>query len=97
LPAGPEKKQLSVTICYQPVKLGVKTVDSKLAFFDTLRRVAGHSGYANEFIVGRANLENLRVFRDSLEFNSVDYQSTHVIIEAIEAHGEVKVWWSIQD
>ena len=79
------------------MKIGVKTVDSKLPFFDTLRRVAGCSGYANEFIVGRANLENLRLFRDSFEFNSVDYQSTNVIIEAIETHGDVRVWWSIQD
>ena len=88
---------MGVTICYQPSKIGAKTVDSKLAFFDTLRRVAGHSGYANEFIVGQANLDNLRVFRDSLELNSVDYQSTDVIIEAIEAHGDVRVWWSIRD
>ena len=57
------------------MKIGVKTVESKLAFFDTLRRVAGYSGYANEFLVGRANLETLRVFRDSLEYNSVDYRS----------------------
>jgi hypothetical protein len=85
---------LSVTICYQPVKIGVKTVNSKLAFYDTLRRVAGYSGYANEFIVGPANLENLRVFRDSLEYNSVDYQSTDDIIDAIEAHGDVRVWGS---
>ncbi len=79
------------------MKIGVKTVDSKLAFFDTLRRVAGYSGYANEFIVGRPNLDNLRVFRDSLEYNSVDYESTHDIIEAIEAHGDVRVWGSFQD
>jgi hypothetical protein len=88
---------LSITICYQPVKIGVKTVDSKLAFFDTLRRVAGYSGYANEFIVGRSNLEHFRVFRDSLEYNSVDYRSTNDIIEAIEAHGDVRVWGSFQD
>jgi hypothetical protein len=85
---------LSVTICYQPLQTGVKTVDSTMAFFDTLKRVAGHSGFANEFIVGRANLDRLRMFRDALESDSVDYKSTTDIIEAIEMHGDVRVWGS---
>ena len=85
---------MSVTICYQPLRIGVKTVGSRLAFFDMLKRVAGHTGYANEFIVGRANLEHLRVLRDSLEHDSVDYRSIDEIIEAIETHGDVRVWGS---
>jgi hypothetical protein len=85
---------LSVTICYQPLNIGVKILESKLEFFDTLRRVTGQSGYANEFIVGPANLEHLRAFRDSLEYDSVDYRSTDDIIEAIEANGDVRVWGS---
>ena len=83
---------MSVTICYQPLQIGVKTVDSTLAFFDTLKRVAGHSGFANEFVVGRANLDRLRMFRDALEQDSVDYKSTTDIIEAIETHGDVREW-----
>ena len=85
---------MSVTICYQPLQIGVKTVDSTMAFFDTLKRVAGHSGFANEFIVGRANLDRLRMFRDALDYDSVDYKSTTDIIEAIEMHGDVRVWGS---
>jgi hypothetical protein len=85
---------VSVTICYQPLQIGVKTVDSTMAFFDTLKRVAGHAGFANEFIVGRANLDRLRMFRDALEHDSVDYKSTTDIIEAIETHGDVRVWGS---
>jgi hypothetical protein len=85
---------LGVTICYQPLEIGVKHVDSTMAFFDTLKRVAGHAGFANEFIVGRANLDRLRMFRDALEPDSVDYKSTTDIIEAIETHGDVRVWSS---
>ena len=29
------RTDLSVTICYQPLQIGVKTVDSTMAFFDT--------------------------------------------------------------
>lgn len=90
------RKELNITVCYQPVKIGVKTADSKLAFFDALRRVAGLSGYSNEFIVGRTRLEQLRIFRDSLEYNSVDCLSTDDIIRAIELYGEVRVWAAFQ-
>jgi hypothetical protein len=87
---------LSITICYQPVKVAAKTVDSKLVFFDTLRRVVGCSGYANEFIVGQTHLDHLRIFLDSLENDSVDYRSTSAIIKAVEAYGDVRVWGSFE-